>query len=135
MSKEMAALDLSHLYQTETLEIAGFSVTIRSIPHGEMVEIQRKMFGQVNLSRSKKELDRQLNAIQLDAAGFSDAKNVAAIQSWTLRDAAGNEVPVSLLAWQALPNSITEEIEKGIERLNPDLDEEFQNGDGNESQS
>jgi len=129
-------LDLSHLYTTETVEIGGhFSVTIREIPHGEMVDLQRKLFGDFQATKSKFEFDQQLKNKRLDVTGFSDGKNLLAIQSWTLTDSNGEAVPVSMEAWHALPHYITEQIEEVIERLNPDLDDEFRDEPGDESES
>lgn len=123
----MTKFDFSHLYKTEEVDIFGlFSVTVREIPHGEYVDLQRKMFGDIHMSKSEFDFQRQLEQIKFDAPGFSDGKNVLAIADWTLKDASGQPVPVSLETWAALPHYITEKIEEAIERLNPDLDENFQ---------
>lgn len=123
-------IDLSHLYETESVDVGPFTVTVREVPHGEIVALQRRMFGDVRMSKDKRNIQSQIENIRLDIAGFSDEKNVLAIQSWTLTDAAGNDVPVSLEAWQALPHHITEQIEEVVDRLNPDGDDDFQGDDG-----
>lgn len=131
----MTELNLSHLYKTETANISGlFFVTVREIPHGEMVNLQRKLIGEFHATKNQFELDQQLKSKRLDVTGFADSKNLLAIQSWTLQDANGDDVPVSLEAWHALPHYITEQIEEVVERLNPDLDDEFQEDAGMEGE-
>lgn len=125
------SLDFSHLYKQETIEldmVVGdpLQVTVREIPHGEYVALQKEMLGTVSLASSKRELQRQFESKTLDAMEFSDRQALIGIASWTLKDSKGDDVPVSLEAWRALPHWLTERIEEAIDKLNPDLDEEFQ---------
>lgn len=130
----MTKIDLSYLYHVETVSVANFTVDVREIPHGEMIALQRKIFGDFQATKTSFEFDQQLKGKKLDVTGFADEKNLLAIQSWTLKDVGGKDVPVSLEAWHALPEWIIKQIEKGVERLNPELDESFQEEPGMESE-
>ena len=140
--------DFSHLLRTETISIEGwFGVTLREIPHGEVVGMQAEMFKSVKLDMSggkhaiktsvNREVQRVLNSGEMSPTEFQDQKMLLGIESWTLQDYDGNDVPVCMDAWKALPHAITERIEKAIGELNPDLDEEFpgKSGDGSKPQS
>lgn len=127
--------DFSHLYKTETIEVASFNVTVREIPHGEYVAMQKDMMGEIRMSKNKHEIERQIENITLSGPEFADQQALLGIASWTLQDSAGEAVPVCMEAWRALPHHVTEKIEEAIDKLNPDLDEEFQNGSGNDSES
>lgn len=123
----MTTFDFSHLFRTETVNISPeLVVVVREIPHGDYVEMQKALMGDIKLSRDKNAINRQIENIKLSAPEFADRKAVLGIQSWTLKDASGKEAPVCIEAWRALPHHITEVIEKAIDDLNPDIDDEFQ---------
>jgi hypothetical protein len=58
-------------------------------------------------------------------------KVLPGIKSWTLTDDDGNPAPINYETWQELPEFITEQIEKAVEELNPESDDEFPDGSGN----
>lgn len=121
----MTQFNFSHLYTTETVELPeGFSVTVREVPHGEYVDMQKSMFGSFQVTTDKRKMQQQLENMQMSPADFIDGLHFLAIESWTLKDADGNDVPLSLEAWKALPHRITERIEEVITRLNPSIDDE-----------
>lgn len=147
-------LDLSHLYRTETIVIAPaykdengktivgetlFEVTVQEVSQESYAKLQDSLMKNINLDmpmgkkgrNSAEAIQQQIMSQALQSGKFSPSRysaeqSVLAIQSWTLKDKSGQDVPVSLEAWNALPKWATDEIEKGIERLNPTLDEEFQ---------
>lgn len=123
--------DFSNLYKTETVNIGIqgkdlFAVTVREIPHGEFLQLQKDTIGEMKLTKNKREAERQLENIKISAPEMADRKTLLGIAAWTLKDATGADVPVCLEAWRALPHSITEQIEKAVNGLNPDIDDEFQ---------
>lgn len=135
----MAKLNLSHLTVSETVEIKRpntdkvlFTAVVRELTQGDKAEAQRAMFKNVNLntSGSKKQIQRSINDAlnSVMQSGqmltISELEEVAAIESWTLKDADGKDVPVSVEAWRALPASLAAQIEEVIERLNPSLDDD-----------
>jgi len=137
-------LDLSHLYRTEKLVIAHdgnslFEVTVQEVSQESYAKLQDSLMKNISLDmptgkkgrNSAEAIQQQIMSQALQSGKFSPSRysaeqSVLAIKEWSLRDKEGNAVPVSLEAWNALPKWITDEIEKGIERLNPTLDEEFQ---------
>lgn len=133
----MTQFDFSHLYRTETVPIAHdgktlFTVTVREIPHGVMTDLQAQMLGQMQFQNHSKRLAPDLvKSIKggMNPNDFNDGKTIAGIQSWTLQDANGDDVPVTIEAFKALPHAITEQIESAIERLNPELDDDFRGND------
>lgn len=132
----MTQFDFSHLYKTETVNILDlFTVTVREVPHGEYAKIQDRLLSQLDNS-ALKNASKNGGAIQqgmieslkrgaLSAADFTDNQTLASIQSWTLKDVHGNNVPVSIEVYRNLPHYITEKIEAAVEELNPALDAEF----------
>ena len=132
---KLMTYDFSHLYKRETVDIGLFSVTVREIPHGEMVALQESILGRTHLSSNKGEVQRQIEQITFSGPEFADQQALMGIESWTLQDSAGEPVPVCLEAWRALPHHITEAIEAAIEELNPEMDEEFPGEPGNGSES
>ena len=124
--------DFSHLYRKETVNLGVLGghllqVVVREVPHGEYVALQKDLIGEVHMSANKRDLENQMRSKKLDVTDFQDRKVLIAIESWTLRDNVGNDVPVCIEAWHALPHSLTEQIEKAVNSLNPDIDDEFQN--------
>ncbi len=122
--------DFSHFVTTETTPICKdgkpiFEVTTQEIPHGEYVKLQQGIMGSLKMGK-KKDIEKQIDNIELDATAFSDGRILLGIQSWTLQNADGSAVAVSMESWHALPHYMTEQIEKAVERLNPNLDDEFQ---------
>ena len=128
--------DFSHMYRTEVIQIAPeFTVTVREITHGEYAAIQEEFMG--HLTRSHKGTGYELEKKRISAVSFQERKSLLGIAEWSLKTKDGEPVPVCIEAWSALPHHVTEVIEAAIERLNPDLDEEFpgESGNGSESQS
>lgn len=134
--------DFSNLYNTETIDIKRgdtvlFQVTVQEISNETHNKIQSEMFSGVDLSAlsntNKKgvsgvvqqQIGKVLSNGSFSPIDFATKQTLAGVQSWTLTSN-GEPVPVSCEAWNALPLWITSEIEKGVKRLNPDLDEEFQ---------
>jgi hypothetical protein len=134
--------DFSHLYTTETIKIQVkgkivFSVVVQEIPHGAKADAQKVMLSNIdlNLKGMKKDqinsalangMSSSLKSGNLDVGISADMESIAAIQSWTLTDKKGDPVPICLEAWRALPEIMTVQIEEAIERLNPEMDEDFQ---------
>lgn len=128
---QITGFDFSHLYKKETVDICGlFSVTVREIPHGDYAKLQKNMLGNVHLSTSQHEINNQIRQKTLDVTDFQDRRMLMAIDSWTLTNADGTPVDVTMEAWHALPHSLTEQIEKAVKGLNPTLDEDFQGESG-----
>lgn len=122
--------DLSHLSRTETITVGDYQVTVREIPHGEFVALQDDLMGGIQLSSDRADIERQINSKVLHGAETADRKTLLGVQSWTLTDASGETVPVCLEAWRALPHWMTEQIEEAVDRLNPDIEEEFRREPG-----
>jgi hypothetical protein len=125
----MMAFNFDDLFNTETINIGMigdniFSVTVREIPHGEIASLQSKLFGKIPLD-SKKAKKRVADGTY-DAVALNDERTLLGIKSWTLVDSDNAPVPICIEAFHALPHRITEQIEEAITRLNPSLDEEFQ---------
>lgn len=133
--------DFSHLYRTETVEVKAsdgkvlFTAVVREITHGEKTEAQSLSANEIEFPTegSKKSRERvlkqQMQSLDKTSMVVRTAlsEEVSAIMSWTLRDASGNDVPVCVEAWRALPVSLAKQIEEAIERLSPELDDDFQN--------
>lgn len=134
-------MNFSHLYRTEDVHIERdgktlFVVTVGEIPHGVITDLQAQMLSQMQFENQRKGLKPDLvKSIKggLNPNDFNDGKTLAGIKSWTLTDDDGNAVPVTIEAYKALPHWVTEQIEAGIERLNPELDDDFRHDDGSES--
>ena len=127
--------DFSNLYRTQTVTIGIqdkdlFTVTVREIPHGDFLQLQKETIGETRIPKNKRDADRMLENIKFSAPDMQDRRMLLGIQEWTLKDAKGVDVPVCMEAWRALPHVITEQIEKAVNGLNPDLDEEFQGESG-----
>ena len=138
--------NFSHLYKTETVDVMNgdevvFSATVRQITHGEKSEAQARMLAEVDIplegskARRKREMKQAMKKAMQSGVStrVSMYEELAAIQSWTLQDADGNDVPVCADAWTSLPSAMANQITEAIERLNPDLDDEFRDDDGDES--
>lgn len=137
--------DFSHLYRTENVDVKTpdgkvlFSAVVREITHGEKTVAQTQMVSEIQMPTGGSKKSRQRAIEQqmetLDkariAAKTSLSEEVAAIVSWTLNDANGKPVPVCLEAWQALPAYLAQQIEEAIEKLSPELDDEFPSANGN----
>lgn len=136
--------DFSHLYKTETVTVvddndnALFDVVVKQLSHGEKAQTQAMLMQSVDVPISRnKAANQQKIASSLKQAMKNGViteralyEEVAAIQSWTLTDASGDPVAVCVEAWKQLPSAITNQIVEVIERLNPDLDEDFLGDDG-----
>lgn len=133
------AYDFSNLYHTETVEVKRgntviFTAVVREITHGEKSDAQAAMMANIDIPtegskvRRQQEMKAQLSKAMKNgvSAKVSLHEELAAIQSWTLKDAQGNDVPVCAEAWTALPYYLSSQIVSVIERLNPDdMDDEF----------
>lgn len=132
--------DLSHLYRSETIDVLTiddkvvFSVTVRQITHGEQTDAKALVMSEVEVPidgskahRRRKLRDELKKAMQNGvSAKISIYEEIAAIESWTLKDASGQDVPVCVEAWRALPALFATQITEAIEMVNPELDDEFQ---------
>lgn len=135
--------DFSHLYNTETVSVTDahgtelFTAVVKQISNGEKTDAQAMMMADIDIptSGSKRSRERALQselkrAMQSGVTSrISLYEEVAAIDSWSLKDASGEPVPVSVEAWRALPAFISSQIADAIERLNPELDEDFRGDD------
>lgn len=131
-----------HLYHDKTIPVLGnddtvlFEVTVREIPTGKADEIQNRAFQSVDMSQvtatgkkaRKKQLMTQINSAMKEVNGgeLSARQTLLGIKEWTLKDDSGVLAPISYDVWKALPQFVTKQIEKAVEELNPELDEEFQ---------
>jgi hypothetical protein len=135
----VATYDFSNLYHTETVEVKRgnvviFTAVVREITHGEKSDAQAAMMANIDIPTEGSKVRRQaIMKEQLSKAMKSGVsakvslhEELAAIQSWTLKDAQGTEVPVCAEAWMALPYYLSSQIVSVIERLNPEIDEDFQ---------
>lgn len=132
--------DFSHLYKRETVDVVDgsgnvvFSAVCREITHGEKSDAQAILMQNIDIPTSgskankTKAIQSQMKKALQGGATLNVAlqEEVAGIESWTLKDAKGGDVPVCVEAWRMLPEWATSQIERVIERLNPDLDDEFQ---------
>lgn len=139
--------DLKHLYALAIVNVTDvqgnilFTANVREISHGEKTEAQSKMMAEVEIpidgspASRKRQLKKSMK--QALANGVSTRislyEELAAIDSWTLQDGDGNDVPVCAEAWQGLPSGLAKQIVEAIERLNPELDDEFPDDDADES--
>jgi hypothetical protein len=134
-----SAFDFSHLFATETIEVKlpdgtkVFDCTVREVTHGEKSKAQGVILSQIDIptTTNKRENQRQMSRAIADAIGGGATlyqaliEEVIAIRSWTLKTKEGEDVPVCLEAWTALPVFLAAQIEGAIERINPSLDDEF----------
>lgn len=141
--------DFSHLYKTAIVEVThpdgspAFSATIREITQGEKTEAQMSLMSTVDvpMEGSKKSREKIFKQRVKDtdkggvAALVSLKLEVAAIADWTLTDAKGKPVPVCLEAWRKLPAFYAAQLEPVIERLNPEMDDEFQDESRGDSET
>lgn len=123
--------DFSHLYKTKTLSLGKFQVVVQEISHGKFAEAQDEMLSKVDWDGEKDSVNKSMLAAvkagKLSTNDMNDFRTIAGIQSWTLTDKnTGDIVPVCLEVYRLLPHVITEQIEKAIEELNPELDSTFQ---------
>lgn len=118
--------DLSHLYKRNTIRVGGlFDVTVREVPHGQLADLQADIYGELRLSSNTRNLNKQIEEKKLDVMAHKEAQSILAIESWTLKDAVGADVPVSLEAWRELPAKMADTINEAIEELNPTPGEDF----------
>lgn len=141
--------DFSHLYKREIAEVKGhdgtvlFTAIIREVTHGEKTDAQTQMMREVDIpmTKNKAQRERQVadelkRALQNGVSGkISLVEELAAIESWTLTDADGSDIPVCLEAWRALPAFLAQQIVTVIERINPDLDDDFRSDAGSASEA
>lgn len=135
----------SKFYSEKTVDILKgdsvlFQVIVTEISTKSKEDIQREQFKAVdrNVSGySKKGAQREMQkrvAKVIDKVDAVEAavreKILPGIKSWTLTDDDGNVPAICYEAWAELPDFITKQIEKAVEELNPESDEEFPDSGG-----
>lgn len=131
MTKEIQEVfDFSDEYQKEEIDLGmfnghPFSVTVQELSNAVYVQLQKEFLGTFKIPTEKNTFESQAANRDIDPSAFNDKRNLAAVASWTLKHKDGRPIDVCLAAWKALPRRMTELVEKGIERLNPDLDKDF----------
>lgn len=118
-------------YASETIVVGDHCFTVREISNGENEKLQKDFFGDVALSSKKDNLEKQLNQKRVNFPEFAQLQNFAAIAAWTYK---GESVPLEIENWRNCPKSVTDQVEKVIERLNPSDSEEFPDGHENGSE-
>lgn len=133
--------DVSAFYRERTFSLTRddgvvlFDVTVTEVSREKKAALQSEMFSHVDMDLSgvsKKQIQQETqkrisSAIKkIQATEFADRETVAGIKSWTWQNADGSPVPVCYEAFTALPTWATDIIDKEVEALNPELDEEFQ---------
>jgi hypothetical protein len=122
--------DFQDEYQSKVLDLGSFNgypflVTVQEIPHGKYTKLQQNFIGKMHLSNDAAAHQRQMAEKEVDPIEFVENRNLAGIQSWTLKTKANVDIPVCERAWQLLPHRLTERIEKGIAEVNPTLQADF----------
>lgn len=137
---------LEKLYNRETVTVLDnngetiFTAIVREISNGDATDAQAQMMASIDIPMSgskkarKQKLEREYKkAVQGGvSAKISLYEEVQAIESWDFH-MNGIPVPINVEVWRALPKSISKQIADAIERLNPEMDGEFRNSDGDES--
>lgn len=126
--------DFSDEFNSENIDCGIFNgypfiVTVIELSNDKYVRLQKEFLGTFHLPDGESSMKEQLANKQVDPAAFNDNRALSAVASWTLKQKDGTDIPVCMPAWKALPRRITELIEKGIAKLNPTLEADFQ-GDG-----
>lgn len=124
-------LDFSDEYNTEVLDFGFFNgypfiITVTELSNAEYVRLQKEFLGTLHIPENKQDMKRQLREKKIDPTERNDKQALAAVKSWTLKTKDGRDIPVGYDAWRALPRRITEATEAAIARLNPTIDEDFQ---------
>lgn len=137
MNEKDMQFDFSDAYQTEEVDcgmVNGFPflVTVTELSNEVYVRFQQEFLGTFTVPENKRDLKAQLAQKVIDPTKRNDRLSLAAVKSWTLKNRSGEDVPVCEPAWKALPRRLTELIEKGIERLNPEIDSDFPSDNGGE---
>jgi len=141
----MTKFDFSSLYNKEVVEVTHngsilFTAIIREVSHGAKTEAKLKMLESIELpttknkKRNEQHMKREMKKA-MEGGAIKDKslfEEVSAIESWTL-ELDGKPVPVCVESWSALPASICIQLEEAIERLNPELDDDFRDDDADES--
>lgn len=117
-----------------------FQVTITEISTQSKEDIQRENMKGVDMNVSgyskkgaQREIQRRISdrVKQVDAVENTVRTTILpAIVEWTLTDDNGKVAPVSYETWAELPAFITKQIEKAVEELNPEQDEDFPDRSG-----
>lgn len=137
---------LASLYNRETVQVKDtggnvlFTATVREISNGDATDAKAQLMADIDVPTSgspasrKQKLKKELKkAMQSGVtATISLYEEVKAIESWDLT-IDGEAVPITVQVWRELPQFISKQIADAIERLNPELDEDFRDGDGNGS--
>lgn len=140
-NKEPVQFDTSAFYREKTFSLTRndgvvlFDVTVTEISREKKANLQAEMFSRVDMDMTgtskkniRQEAQKRIGAAIKDirATEFADRETVLGIKSWGWKAADGTPVPVCYEAFTALPQWATDVIDKEVEALNPDLDEEFQ---------
>jgi len=139
-------VDLKWLYDYEIVSVKGrdgeeiFQATVRQISNGDKADAQAQMLAAIELptggtpASRKQKIKREMEkAMQSGiSAKISLFEEVAAIETWTLTDPDGDPVPVTVETWRALPEFLSKQIVSSIERLNPEMDQDFRGHDDSE---
>ncbi len=144
MSKDNGqAYDFSELYTTETVEVKNhngdvvFTVVVGEITYGEKADAQSLALADVDIPMvgSKRVRKQQMEIAMKVAmknglsAKMSINEEITAIKSWTLK-LKGEAVPVCVEALRKMPSYMSAQIVEVIEKLNPDVDEDFHSQSG-----
>lgn len=136
----------SKYYNEKTVDILRgdivlFQVTVTEISTKAKEDIQREKFKEVDRNVSgfskkgaQREMQRRVSKVveKVDAVRSTvETEILPGIKSWTLTDDDGNVPDISYTAWAELPDFVTKQIEKAVEELNPETDEEFPDNSGN----
>jgi hypothetical protein len=131
--------DFSQFYNRETVSVVDgdgkeiFTATVRELTHGEKTAIQMNLATKVDIPTEGSKKSRQKQYQQgiksvVKNGGITDSallEEISCIESWTLT-LKGESVPVCMEAWVSMPSAWAQQIGEAIERLNPELDDEFQ---------
>lgn len=135
----------SKFYNEKTVDIlrgteVQFQVTVTEISTKSKEDIQREQFKAVDRNVSgyskqgaKREMERRISEVVKKVDGVEQTvitTILPGIKSWTLTDDDGNPAPISYTTWEELPDFITKQIEKAVEELNPETDEDFPDSGG-----
>jgi len=128
------------LYRTETIEIKRdknllFTVIVQEVSQEASAKLQNEMFTGLDLdlegskNKVKSKVQSQISALlksgKFSATEYAARQTLLGIRSWDLI-VDGQAVPVCYEAFQALPKWVTSLIEKGVDLLNPELEDDFQ---------
>lgn len=138
------SFDFSSLYHSEAVEVTDrhgqvvFEVVVQEVSYGAKADAQAMLMSEIDIpvAGSKKTREQQLKASMKAAmkngvsARMSINEEIAAIVSWT--DTQDNDIAITADNLRKLPDYMAKQIVEAIERLNPDLDDDFRDDSGSE---